>query len=524
MRTLADGIFYPGGMALAGLMLLFVQDQLATLQVTFIAITFALLFVVQNVGVGVIFLPTLLRNLRSGIVDFADLPPSLEASVSPGTPIRELLQSDDPGARSIGLDLADRLDPATILAELPRLAPGADRATRRVLAGALVRAPSAEIARPLDDLLDSPDEAARLVALQAKLARREAIDQSRAERLARSPSRSVAILARLAARRPGDAVAGAPADLAEWSRDSEVAADLIDALAQAGRADLAGLLIAVVEVAPLEQQRRGLRSLAETVMAPNASAADLARRLATHPDATLRAEAIALLGALATSPAELEPLGAALGDPSRLVRKRAADALAAHGDVAIDIAQARLSTARSEVAEAAIQVLGQIGSRRARAVLAASLQPVYRQVRRNLDWLQRLPPAPERRAWAALEFALLDHNRRIVDLVMNVLAALGEKRSLALLRRALAAGDQRTRANALEALLSLPYRRFVRPLLPLLETAGGAGRHGDDRVIARRRYGNSHRRRARGRSLGSRRRRLHRKGLARNARGNPRAG
>jgi HEAT repeat protein len=474
MRTVADGIFYPSGLALAGLMLLFVQDQLATLQVTFIAITFALLFVVQNVGVGVIFLPTLLRNLRSGIVDFADLPPSVEASVSPAKQIAELLQSDDPDVRSIALDLADRVDPAPIVAELPRLAPRADRAMRRVLARALVRARSAEIGRLLDDLLDGTDEPARLTALQAKLARGEAIDRSRAERLARSPSRSVAVLARLAAGRPGNAAAAALPGLAEWSRDPEVAADLIDALAGAARADLVDPLIAVVEVAPLEQQRRGLRALGEKIGAPNERAGELARRLASHPDPVLRAEAIALLRVLATSPAELGALGRALGDPSRLVRKRAVAALAAHGDAAIDIARVRLSASRPEVVETAIEVLGRIGSRRAREVLAASLQPIYQQARRNLDWLQRLPPSPERRAWAALELALIDHNQRLVDFVMNVLAELGEKRSLALLRRALAASDRRTRANALEALLSLPYRRLVRPVLPLLETAVAA--------------------------------------------------
>ena len=82
VRTLADGIFYPSGLALAGVMLLSLQDRLALAQVTFIAIVFALVFILINVGVGVLFLPALVRNLRSGIVHFADLASGAEAQVA----------------------------------------------------------------------------------------------------------------------------------------------------------------------------------------------------------------------------------------------------------------------------------------------------------------------------------------------------------------------------------------------------------------------------------------------------------
>ena len=58
-----------------------------------------------------------------------------------------------------------------------------------------------------------------------------------------------------------------------------------------------------------------------------------------------------------------------------------------------------------------------------------------------------------------------------MDLVLNVVAALGAARKVADLRLSLAAADRRTRANALEALLALPQRRLVRPILPLLEAA-----------------------------------------------------
>jgi len=478
VRTLADGVFYPSGLALAGVMLLSLQDRLALAQVTFIAITFALVFILINIGVGALFLPTLVRNVRSGIVHFADAASGSEApaAVLPEQ-VGDLLRSADPVARALGLDLAQRVDPAPFLIELRQLAPSADRPTRRQLATLLGRAPAERLPPLLDELLDSGDVPSQLIALQVKLARGDGIAERQAERLVGSPCRSLAALAALVLRPPGTAAgpSGLAAEVLPWCRDAEDAADVIDACAQAGRADLADLLIAAIEAAPPEQQRQGLAVLPAIVGADHAGAAALAGRLAHHSDAHLRAEAVDVLGAVADSPGALQALGRALGDRSRLVRQRAGAALAAKGDRAIPIAAAQLDSTDPGVVEAAISTLGRIGSRRATQTLGALLAPIYRDGIRNLGWLRRLPRGPEHRAWLALELTLQDHNRRIVDLVLNVVAALGASRKVTDLRHSLAAADQRTRANALEAILALPQRRLVQPILPLLEAVYASG-------------------------------------------------
>jgi HEAT repeat protein len=385
--------------------------------------------------------------------------------------VADLLRSADPEARALGLDLAQRLDRAPFLAELRQLAPSADRPTRRQLATLLGRAPAEQLHPLLDELLDSGDLPGQLIALQVKLARGDGLAEPHAERLVGSPSRSVAALAALVLRPPG-AAAGPPglsSEILSWCRDAEVAADVIDACVQARRSDLGDLLIATIEAAPHEQQRQGLAVLPALVSADHAGAAALAVRLAHHSDPRLRAEAVGALGAVADSPQALQALGDALRDRSRLVRQRAAAALAARGDRAIPIAARQLDATDPGVVEAAISTLGRIGSRRATQILGALLAPLYRAGIRNLDWLGRLPHGPEDRAWLALELTLRDHNRRLVDMVLNVVAALGASREVTDLRLSLAAADRRTRANALEALLALPQRRLVQPILPLLE-------------------------------------------------------
>jgi hypothetical protein len=476
-RTLADGVFYSSGLALAGLMLLWVAERDATAEALYAALVCALLFLLVNVGIGLLYLPTLVRNLRSGVVHFAD-------AANAGTPLeisaeqlRALLRQADPDARALGLDLAARFDPDLLLDELRALAPAADRPTRRRIAALLARASSPRLPGLLDELLESGVAASQLIALQCLLARADPAACARAAPLASAPDRSVAALAQLAAAPPGaSAQSDTLAGILPWCRAAEVAADVVDGCGQARHAGAADLLIALIEVAPLEQQRQGLLVLAQIVSGADARAAALGRRLAQHPDLRLRTAAVGVLAAVAGAPGVLETLGAALGDRSRPLREQAVRALAAQGDAALPLIATRLRSGEPATVEAAIRTLGRIGSPRARGALAALLETAYAEAARNLDWLRQLPQGAERQHWRALELVLEDRNQRIVDLVLNVAAALGAARSLTDLRYALLTHDQRTRADALEALLASPQRRLLQPIVALLTALYDADR------------------------------------------------
>ena len=68
-----------------------------------------------------------------------------------------------------------------------------------------------------------------------------------------------------------------------------------------------------------------------------------------------------------------------------------------------------------------------------------------------------------------LAAALAASNRRIVWRVLMVKAALGSRRDIRLLHSLAHSSDQRVRADAIEALSSLPTGRFIRPVLSLLD-------------------------------------------------------
>jgi CRP-like cAMP-binding protein/HEAT repeat protein len=156
-------------------------------------------------------------------------------------------------------------------------------------------------------------------------------------------------------------------------------------------------------------------------------------------------------------------------------RQAVAEALGRFGNAAIGEAVLRLMSPRPEVAHAAILALGSIGSRRARRVLLDHLRPLYRQARHNLHGLAAMRGFGNSAELASAELvevlaaALAASNRRIVWRVLMVKAALGSRRDIRLLHSLAHSSDQRVRADAIEALSSLPTGRFIRPVLALLD-------------------------------------------------------
>jgi len=171
------------------------------------------------------------------------------------------------------------------------------------------------------------------------------------------------------------------------------------------------------------------------------------------------------------APTRLSELGRALEHTSLSTRRAAAGVLAQLGDAALPIAEAYLQSERAEVAEAAIQALGGMKTRRAQQLLRNHLRPLFRRARVNLEALKALQRIADvsdehRRAMALW---LVDSNRAITRRALLVKSALGNPRDIKLLDSLTRAREPRTRSDAIEALVNLPTKRFIQPLVPVLE-------------------------------------------------------
>ena len=122
--------------------------------------------------------------------------------------------------------------------------------------------------------------------------------------------------------------------------------------------------------------------------------------------------------------------------------------------------------------------------RRARRVLLDHLRPLYRQARHNLHGLAAMRGFGASAELVSAELvevlaaALAASNRRIIWRVLMVKAALGSRRDIRLLHSLAHSSDPRVRADAIEALSSMPTGRFIRPVLSLLDA--GSNDHRPD--------------------------------------------
>jgi len=450
-RTLSEGVFYPAGLAVAGALLWSLDSAGIVAAAESVAVVVALGFILLNVGIGVLFLPTLIASLRSGIVPLADLSARIVGlPASAADRVREFLHSPVPELRLDGIALCRWLGPERLGDELCALASHPDAATRRALVG-LASEAEERFARRFVEATYRRGERAAKVAAQVMLARRQAPSAEHLAALCRADDPSVAALACLL---EGDDPRGTRARIAPMLTHPQVAADVVDAIVGTRRADLAELLVAALPAAPADQQRLGLEFVRRARPRPTApSAWRTLGRFVRHADPAVRADAMAVLGGCPHR-APRRALARGLADRSPRVRGRAADALGAHGDAAVALLSGRLVPVTLGSVEAA-RALGGIDTEPARRALAGALRRLRRDAQDSARLLDRLGAAPDREPWAGLVTCARDHQARAVELALAALSPALPRHVLGHVRDALRAQDRRRRANAFEVLAAL---------------------------------------------------------------------
>jgi hypothetical protein len=468
-RTLADGVFYPTGLALAGGMLVLVPEQNVMTVVGFIAIVFVLIFGLIGVGIGLLFLPTLRTNVGAGL-----LTPGQTVAVDPlpAPRVRTLLGSREPELRLLGLAMAQRLDPSALEDDLLALARRAERNTRSALARLVAAAPRPWALRFLDRCLAGSEQEGKL-ALVVLLIRHARPQPEQLARVLEAHDQAVVALGQLVAHG-----LGAWPYIEPRLQRPGVASDLVEAIVCAERFDLGLLLLAGLAAAEPEQQYRALVMLNSAADPPAGVARDALRLLARRGTAAVRAEALVLLSRTSDRAAAVRQLVAGLDDRDRHVRRRAAEALLAHGDRATALLRHRLAALTLGTADA-VWTLARIAAPRSRRLLAAFVRVLQQDAERTDYLLERIAARPDRTRWSALELCLRDHRARLVEVVMAALAPAMEGRLERRVHDALQSASQRSRASAFELIAAAPGSRLIpgaTALLRYLLFEDGAGR------------------------------------------------
>ncbi|MGK7901325.1 MAG: HEAT repeat domain-containing protein [Hormoscilla sp.] len=531
VRVLGDGLFYSIGVAVAGLFLWTCQGRLTQNQMTLIGIGLIGVFLVVRYKQGKSYVTSLLALLNSDSVKLSDVSVGLTKLPSNySSQVRKLLNSSEVNAQINGLELAARLEePRIVLWEVDRfLVADVDRTIIPAVVKFLTSSSHPNITRYLGSLLASDNYQLQLIALEALIASKQSVTNAEIRHLLRktpfkaitqilesqrqpliyveinqklkqTPLKAMAsilepekqllsaaeISSLVAAASEVQAVACVAASQAEI-RDPEIVAAcdriwqsqlsnstrevVIRSIHSSGNRALIPLLEKVLIDAPAEVKRSGLEALTELARPGDLGLAELAVAELGHADSLVRATALHLLGVV-RSPTVLNQVAASLEHPNLAVRLQAAQALANYGTISLPLVQPLLYSPRQEVVEAAVAAVAKVGSRSSRKILYSYLKSDYRLVPRTLNWIEVLPDDDLR--WQAFKIAIADYHARLIQRVMHVLASLDREGTLSYVREVLDSKDPVKRADALETLASMRNRRFVLPIIPLLERTDG---------------------------------------------------
>ncbi|MEL7503689.1 MAG: cyclic nucleotide-binding domain-containing protein [Cyanobacteria bacterium J06554_6] len=459
IRTLSDGVIYAIGLTLAGGLLWLGETYLTLPQIAWVVAGLTVGLLLVRVPMGRFYASGLEAMIRSNSITLDEFdtypipvtPQSAEA-------VRELLTDADRYTQLKGLELAARMgSPDEFLTEVEALVPGADEA---VYGGAIA------LFAQTPQLVDHFQQKLRVPGLQAFAAEVLLINQAipeadQIQAWADCPQPELQVLAAVA-----QTLRGLPPT---WPArlDGPAARILSRIVTHSNNSALVPLIPQVVlaQDAP-EIIRAGLAALLPLAQRGDQTIATIAVEQLTHAEPMVRMMAYDLLRET-RCPEQLAAVSEGLGDADPRVRQRAATALAAYRRPGLTLAKTKLNDPDIEVVNTAISAIGRVRTKYASNLLYDHLTPTYRQLAQTRKWQQQLPTQDA--SWAPLRVAIADYQNRVVQRVLFVLSALGHARTVNSVNRLLATRDQSELENAIEVLASLNHRRFVLPLMPLLE-------------------------------------------------------
>jgi HEAT repeat protein len=477
VRSLVDGIFYSIGLALSGVLLWISQSFLTPVQTVAIGVFLSVIFLGVRYCIGETYLQSLMAMLRTGSARWDEVNEGLtQLPDNYRSQIRQLLQSDDRQYQILGLELAARIDrPSLFIAEIENLSLAQDEQLCQKVVTLFSTVNDRGIHDYLRDQLNKGGETLRAIALESMIASKQILSDSELRGLLATTNPNLQILACIAAEQAGSndpQLRGACEKLWQLPMDDATQRLVVRGISSTGNSKLVPILREILVYASAEVKKEGLNALAALNPVGNVSLAELATPELDHPDPAVRVAAIELLGAI-RSPQFLDELARGLKDFDLNVRLQSAGAIAKYGEQSLSRMASLLDSSRPELVETAIVAIAQVRTRHAETLLWQHLQSDYEQVSHLVRWRQQIPiEAPE---WKALRIVLRDYSQRLIHKVLYVLSWLGHKQTVRYVYQMLNSEDVRRRANAIEALVSLKHRRFVLPILPLLEVTEDEG-------------------------------------------------
>jgi HEAT repeat protein len=476
IRTLSDGVIYSMGLTLAGGMLWLAHRALSLNQIIYLVMGLTVLLLLVRLPMGHFYGEGLEKMIRSSAInldDFSDAQFQLPPQSSPA--IRELLLQTDRYTQIKGLELATKMgQPSQFLPEVQALLMDSNPVTESDLrlrdAAVQLFRHDPSIIPYCEELLRGDQHNLQVFALEVLLLHQYPFDPSWLQKWLNSADPDLQASAALAAIQThqvkDDQMAVVINQIWRAGLPESTAKMVTRMVARSGNRSFVPVITSLLPAANSEITCGGLQALTSLAQPGDGDLADVAQTKLEDPDAAVRYAAFDLL-AQTRCANRIEMIAAGLGDLDPRVRQRSAMALAAYGRPGLALAQDYLSSLNNDVVNAAIAAIGQVQTKQASTLLFDYLAPDFKQVNRTYRWQQQIPQNDP--GWEPLSVAISDYHQRLIQKVLYILACLGHSRTVNSVNRLLATTEPGDLANAIEVLASLRDRRFVLPLMPLLE-------------------------------------------------------
>ena len=466
IRALSDGAIYSLGLTTAGVVLWLCHLYLSLEQITWLAVGLTVVLLLVRLPMGKFYTQSLEEMIRSDTIDLDDfgeektqLPPQSSKV------IKEFLTDGERFTQIKGLELAANLNnPAQFFPEVKLLLPQAEGELRREILKLFSNLDDVTL-QQFANLVTDVNPVVRATALEVLLVNQYPFEPSQLEVLNSDTDVEVRALGLIATHIDSENFDVEIAKQSQLRSTDNTAKAIASVMRHSQNSKLITPLEYLLPQVSPEAQQEVLSALVSLAQPQDLNLAKIAVSQISHPTPAVRVMAFKLLK-ITCCREMLEKVALGLEDECPQVRNSVADALSAYGQAGLNIAKNNLNSDRLEVVNTAIAAIAKIKSKQANEILFKHLTPEFQQLSLTRKWQQQIPSHP---SWRLLSVAIEDFQQRLLQKVLYILSCLGYSRTVSLVQRVLATSDRRDLANAVEVLASINHRRFIQPLIPLLE-------------------------------------------------------
>lgn len=487
VRTLSDGLIYALGLTVAGIFLWISHHYLSLGQITWLATGLTVLLLGIRLPMGKYYSEGLAKIIKADLIDLDELvTEKIELTPQLQTTIQAMLTNkEDRYLQLKGLELLGFWHKLSdFLPEITEILIDADEEARDTIVKLLATATDTEAKKLIEELLAEKPAIAQITAWELAINKGLVLKELKQQLLLKNRQNLPFTSQATSTEHQVTASLVQYCDLTTLVKEIEPQhlteaeqISLIRAVSYSKNEQAVALLSKILQQASARVQYQTLKALTNFANPENETLAQIAVQYLTNLKAKNQRDTDELITLskinawkiieLTRCTSILPSLQWDIVDSDTRLQQQIANSLAAFGELVLPLAQKNLTSEHDSVRQIAIAILGKIGTKQTTDIIYDYLTPDFNQLKQTKQWQNEI--VDRELLWKPLLIAIADYQQRVIQKVLDILSYLESYRTINAIKQILITKDEKALANAVEVLASIKHRRFVVPLIPILE-------------------------------------------------------